>query len=626
MLRMTSLKFERAGRCTTGVLLMAIALFTGCRAVGPDYCGPPASPAPVEWTLENNERVESTLPALDDWWTVFDDPVLDTILANINEQNLSMKAAAWKIYQARASLCATRGDLFPKIATGASYTLNRSTGSRRGAYSSGVLADSWAWGLSANWELDVFGQLRRMVEAQEAELEATEEDYRNTKIILLADAARTYIDARLCQERMEIIRANIKQQREFLQIIEARYKAGKDDKLPYLQAMGNLNSVEAQYPLVVNTYQECLNRLSVLMGSPPGTVDDLMKKVEPIPPATDAIATSVPADILHRRPDIRALERRLAAQTARIGIAEAEKYPKFFIAGSFGLEASQLKDIFKARSITANLTPSVQWNIMQFGKIRCQIMYQEGVTEQMRYEYQQMVLNAAEEVDNAISNFVRLHQRVKSLEETVLQYRDALDVSERLYAGGRSNYLPVLDSQRYVLQYEETLAMARGSLASSVVQIYRALGGGWQVDPVASSTTRQIDRFANRNVSGVGATSSPGDGVNMNGPVNSRHLPDSIAKPSDRNAVSALNHRKVNGGEGAALDPQEDLDVYPNTGINTPTLPPTPMEMDTEDDGFMPPPDLDPPLRPLSADKKSKQKAPLKTQVKPVSTRSVKIQ
>lgn len=620
MLRTTSLKFTVARR-TAGVLLVAITLFTGCKAVGPDYCGPPASPAPVEWTQEKSDRVESAMPALDDWWSVFDDPVLDTILASINEQNLSIRAAAWKIYQARAALCATRGDLFPKISTDAAYSLNRSTGSRRFAHSSGVLMDSWAWGLSANWELDVFGQLRRMVEAQEAELEATEEDFHNTKIILLADAARTYIDARMCQERMEIIRANIKQQRDFLQIIKARYDAGKDDKLPYSQAMGNVSSIEAQYPSVVNTYQECLNRLSVLMGCPPGTVDELMKKVEPIPVATDAVAVSFPADILHRRPDIRAMERRLAAQTARIGIAEAEKYPKFFITGSFGLEASQLKDIFKARSVTANLTPSVQWNIFQFGKIRCNIMYQEGVTEEMRYQYQQLVLEAAEEVDNAISSFVRLQQRVKSLEETVLQYRDALEVSERLYAGGRSNYLPVLDSQRYVLQYEETLAIARANLASSVVQIYRALGGGWQIDPSAASTTKQIDRFANRNSDGMGITSADGDMVNMNGPVAQRGLPDSIAKSSKTQAVSTLNPRKVNGGEDVNFE--EDIRNYPGTGTDDPGLPSVPMEINDTNGEFSD--ELEPPLNPFSTTQAGKRKSASKPTIKTVANRSVKI-
>ena len=560
MLRFPSFRQWNQGGHAFCVPLLLLVLITGCK-VGPDYCGPPASTAPIEWTQQEKEkeRVEPQLPALDDWWTVFDDPILTSILADINEQNLTLRAAAWKIYQARASLCATRGDLFPRVGMNAAYSLNKISGERPGMAGANLISQSWAWGLSANWEIDVFGQLRRMVEAQEAEVEATEDDYRNVKIVLLADAARTYIDARLCQERMEIIRANIKQQKQFLTIIEARYKAGKDNRQSYAQAMGNLNLIESQYPSVVSEYQACLNRLSVLIGSPPGTVDELMRKVEAIPVAPDAVAVSVPADILHRRPDIRAMERRIAAQTARIGVAEAEKYPKFFILGSFGLEAAQLKNIFGPRSITASVTPSMQWSIFQFGKIRCYVMVQEGITEQMRYQYQQTVLDAAAEVDNGISSFVNLQQRVKSLEETVLHNREYLQIAERLYAGGRQSFLPVLDAQRTVLQSEETLAVARAGLASSVVQIYRALGGGWQVDPVASSTTRQVNRFVNRSADGVGVASSSGDGVNLNGSVRQRNLPDSVARPSQRDSVSTLNTMdspmvagSIQGSESAA--------------------------------------------------------------------------
>ncbi|MDO4583565.1 MAG: efflux transporter outer membrane subunit [Planctomycetia bacterium] len=538
MLRFLSLLHQTQHR-NGGVLLwllMGLLLSSGCM-VGPDYSGPPCPPAPREWTQNRHDSVKPEVPALDDWWLVFDDPVLNTILANVNEQNLSLRAAAWQVYQARAALCATRGDLFPALGTDGSYTLLRGSGDGvpRG---NDLVSSTWSWGASASWELDIFGQIKRYIEAAEAEVEASEDDYRNVKMILMADTVRTYIDARLYQERMEIIRANILQQRDFLRIIESRFQAGKDDRLAYAQAVANLNSVEASYPSMLSSYRESLNRLSVLMGTPPGTVDEIMQKVEPIPVAPDAIAVSIPADILRRRPDIRSAERRLAAQTARIGIAEAEKYPKFFINGSFGLQAEDFGDLFNGRSITASVMPSFQWRLLEFGRIRCTIMQQEGLTEQMRYEYQQLVLEAAEEVDNAISNYVRIQQRVQYLEEAVLQYRDALQLSEKLYAAGRNNYLPVLDSQRSVLEYEELLAIARANLSSSVVQIYRALGGGWQIDPVASSTTQQIDRFRNRYPDSAGPTSSPGEGVNAYGSVGSRALPPEIGKSSQRSALA----------------------------------------------------------------------------------------
>ncbi|MDO4550504.1 MAG: efflux transporter outer membrane subunit [Planctomycetia bacterium] len=638
MLRFPSFKLKILGMFPVYLaflFLSFLTVLTGC-TVGPDYSGPPASPAPVNWTQEESERVEPGLPALDDWWTVFDDPVLNTILVNINEQNLSLRAAAWKIYQARALLCATRGDLFPQVDMNSAYSLNKSSGEREGMAGAKLVSESWSWGLSANWEIDVFGRLRRLVEAQEAELEATEDDYRSTKMILLADAASTYISARLAQERMEIIRANINQQRQFLNIIEARFKAGKDDRLSYAQAMGNLHSMEAQYPNVVSEYQVALNRLSVLMGSPPGTVDELMKKVEPIPVATEAVAASVPADILHRRPDIRAMERRLAAQTARIGVAEADKYPRFFIMGSFGLEAAQLKDIFGPRSITASVTPSLQWNIFQFGKIRCNIMYQEGVTEQMRYEYQQLVLEAAEEVDNALARFVRLQQRVQNLEETVLQNRDALQISESLYASGRESFLPVLDSQRSVLEYEETLATARANLASTVVEIYRALGGGWQVDPEATSVSQQINRFANRNTDGRGVTSSPGEGVNQNGSVRTRQdLPSSVSRPSERVAVPALNKRDVTKmmketpAQKTSGEEKSEVPTVVEPVIPLPAEPgtPAPSADESVDEILIPmQEDLLPPLTSASIIERKQKGNNVKTvSLRPVSQNSVKL-
>ena len=509
------------------MLAASVTLSSGCK-VGPDFAGPPCPPTPREWTQAQEESVRTEAPALDDWWEVFDDPTLNTILANVNEQNLSLRAAAWKIYQARATLCTTRGDPFPAIGGDAAFSR-----SKIGTGDTSLYTTTWSWDIAARWEVDIFGQIKRYVEAAEAELEATEDDYRNVKMLLMAETATNYINARLCQERMEIIRANILQQRDFLRIIEARYKAGKDDRLTYSQAVANLNTVEAQFPSVMSEYRAALNRLSVLMGCPPGTIDDLMKKVQPIPVAPDAIAASIPADILRRRPDIRALEHRLAAQTARIGIAEAELYPKFYINGTFGVAATDIEDLFDGHYINAGITPSLSWRILEFGRVRCAIMKQEGITEQMKYDYQNAVLEAAEEVDNAISSYVRFQQRVEFLEESVIQYRDALQLSQKLYESGRNDYLSVLDSQRNVLTYEEMLAVARSNLASCVVRIYKALGGGWQIDPVASSTTQQVDRFRNRSA-GAPMTSSAGEGVNLNGSVGMRALDPAITKPSSR--------------------------------------------------------------------------------------------
>ncbi len=555
----------------------AMVLSVGCK-VGPDYIAPPTPKVQSDWSEKMLEaqrptgeesRFHNELPALDDWWSVFQDETMNLILKTVNEQNLDIKVAAQRIYQAEMDYRYTRGELFPAISTGAGFARNMAPG---GGFSKHGYNSAWTWDAAASWELDVFGQIRRYVEAYDAAWQATVEDLRNTKMLLLAETARTYINARLFQEEERIVRADIQSLETYLEKIQIRAEAGADCKVELVQAQAHLATVKASLPVIQTSYDECVNRLSSLMGASPATIIELlMRGKNEIPNAPDAVAIGIPADILRRRPDIRGLERRLAQQTALIGATQAELYPKFYIDGSFGLQAENIDDLFKSSSLTASIMPRLQWRIFEFGRVRCSIAKQESVTEEMRLEYQQAVLEASEEVNNAITSYIKLQNQYEEQVDSVKNYDEALKLSLDLYDAGKREYMVVLDSQRNLLSNRRTLAQIHAQLASSIVTLYTALGGGWQTDPLATSSLSG-DYLRGDYVSGAEMQLSvPGDGVNYQGTLSQRVVPAPIQQSS-----------KPRGGYSYELPP-EGQHTLPNQSApaeNAPALPPVGVDGD----------------------------------------------
>ncbi|MDO4628151.1 MAG: efflux transporter outer membrane subunit [Planctomycetia bacterium] len=554
----------------TAAISAVMVLAVGCK-VGPDYIAPPTPKVQSDWnekTLENEQpqagqeaRLHNELPALDDWWSVFHDETMNLLLKTVNEQNLDIKVAAQRIYQAEMDYRYTRGELFPAIGTGASFsrTMSPGVGTAKHTYHS-----AWTWDLAASWELDVFGQIRRYIESYDAAWQATIEDLNNTKMLLLAETARTYINARLFEEEERIVRADIQSLETYLEKIQIRAEAGADCKVELVQAQAHLATVKASLPTIQKNYEECINRLSSLMGASPATVRELLTRGNnEIPNAPDALAVGIPADILRRRPDIRGLERRLAQQTALIGATEAELYPKFYIDGSFGLQAEHLDDLFTSRSITASIMPRLQWRIFEFGRVRCSIAKQESVTEAMRLEYQQAVLEASEEVNNAITGYVKLQNQYEEQVDSVKNYDEALKLSLDLYDAGKREYMVVLDSQRNLLSNRRSLAQIHAQLASSVVTLYTALGGGWQTDPQAlSSLSGDYLRGDYVSPSQI-QLSVPGEGVNQQGTLSQRAVPAQIQESS-----------KPHGGYSYELPPEGKSRTRQNNRRTTDALQP----------------------------------------------------
>lgn len=564
----------------------AMLLAVGCK-VGPDYIAPPAPKVQSDWSARQEElnegataataQVRNELPALDDWWTVFHDETLNLLLKTVNEQNIDLKIAAQRIYQAEMDYRYARGELFPAIGTSASFSraMGAGYGGKTHTYQS-----SWTWDASASWEMDIFGQIKRYVEAYSAAWDATVEDRNNVKMLLLAETARTYINARLFQEEERIVRADIQTQETYLEKIAARKEVGKDSDVELVQAQANLATVRASLPGIQTSFHECVTRLGTLMGATPETVLEILSQNDGfIPCAPDALAVGIPADILRRRPDIRALERRLAQQTALVGAVQAELYPKFYIDGTFGLQAEKLEDLFEGRSITASIMPRLQWRIFEFGRVRCSIAKQESVTEEMRLEYQNAVLEASEEVNNAIMEYIKLQDQYDEQLDSVKNYDEALKLSLDLYETGKREYMVVLDSQRYRLSNRLTLATVHAQLASSVVTLYTALGGGWQIDPESASSLTADYLRSNYVPGNQIQLSVPGEGINRQGPAESRAVtpkvlnsskpqasyaselpPEGTAKPQTRRNGGGI----TNAPDAAnALPTMDDLSQYP---------------------------------------------------------------
>ena len=327
----------------------------------------------------------------------------------------------------------------------------------------------------------MFGRIRRQVEAATAELEASVEDYRDVLVTLYAEVARNYVNVRAFQSRIAFAESNAEAQRGSVGLTQDRFDAGLTSRLDVRQAESNLASTEAQIPLLTQGLVQSLNRLAVLLGKQPGTLADRLSASAPIPVAPDSLTVGIPADLLRRRPDIRRAERLLAAQNARIGVAVAELYPSFSLFGSLSVEATDSGDLFDSGSIGWSLVPSIRWNIFQGGKIRQAIRAEEARTQQALLAYEQTVLVALEDVENAFVAYEQERIRSARLQEAVTASELAVDLVRTQYLSGLTNFQNYLDSQRSLFRQQDELAESQGQVIQNLIFLNKALGGGWPV-------------------------------------------------------------------------------------------------------------------------------------------------
>jgi len=458
------------------IALAAAALLslTSCAAVGPDYA-PPETNAPTAWHTELKQGLsaEKTSPQqLTNWWTTLNDPVLTSLIEQAVSNNLDLKQATSKVREARARRGISQAGLFPTLDASGTATRSKSTGSS-------ATNSFYSIGFDAGWEVDIFGGVRRAVEAADADLAASQEDLRDVLVSLTAEVALNYLDTRTYQARLAVAEENLAIQQQTYDLTQSRWQAGLSNELALQQARYNLESTRAQIHTLRSSLEEAKNRLAVLTGQIPGGVHELLAETKPIPVIPPTVAVGVPAETLRQRPDIRMAERNLAAQTARIGVSTADLYPKFRLAGSIGLESLKSADLFKSASEAWSIGPSVSWNIFDAGAIRQNIEVQFAIQEQYLLAYEAAVLGALEEVENALTAYAEEQLRRERLLDAVDAARQAEALAANQYNAGLVDFTTVLDAQRSLLSFQDQLAESDGTVTSNLIRLYKALGGGW---------------------------------------------------------------------------------------------------------------------------------------------------
>ncbi len=457
-------------------LLSAVSmLFSGCM-VGPDY-QPPSADETAQLQANQYPELRYEQTDLSRWWNIFNDPQLSSLIDRARQNNLDIKGALARVKEARAVLGIASSDLYPSVdADGSidwgkqSENVNPLATGETTQYQ--LLAD-------ASWELDLFGRIRRSIEAAAADYQASLEDRNDVLITVLAETARTYFQIRTLQAQLATSLKNIASQQSMLKLTKARYKYGLATYLDVAQATQVLAGTEADLPVIRSDLVKSITSLSVLTGEPSSVLHNELQPAVPAPLPPETVTVGIPAQRLRHRPDIRNAERLLAAQTARIGIATADLYPTFSLTGTLGFASLKTDNFFEANSSVYGIGPSFRWNIFDMGKIRGLIAVQDARTEQALYTYEQTVLNAIKEVEDNLNGYHEQRIRLDALNHSVQASRETLDMSAKLYKDGLTGFQDVLDAQRSLLLAESDLDQARGNTSIQLVGLYKALAGGW---------------------------------------------------------------------------------------------------------------------------------------------------
>jgi len=469
--------------------LLGLLVLTGCRTVGPDFEKPDV-PVADNWLEADNTHVDTSSTTYQDWWEVFEDPVLSKLIDNAYQQNLSLQVAGLRVMEARAQLGIATGLKYPQSqSVGGGYAYSRSSinapplSNLPDDVLQGVDRSTGVWSASfdAAWEADVWGKFARGVEAADANLAANMLNYDAVLVTLTGDVAALYTSIRTLQERLDFAYANVKLQRKALDLANSRFELGATSELDVQQARGLLFNTESLIPVFLLNIERAQNTLSFLLGLPPSNLETMLKGSRVIPAAPASIAIGIPADLLRRRPDVRAAEMAAAAQSANIGVSQADLYPSFAIAGSLGLAGGTFSDLFDGGATTGFITPFFKWDIFNYGRIKNNVRVQDARFEQAVTSYQNTALAAAKEVQDGLQGFLRTQEQVGHLNNAVTASARAAELALQQYSQGATDYTRVLNTQTSLLSQQDTLTAARGQVVSNLVATYKALGGGWQL-------------------------------------------------------------------------------------------------------------------------------------------------
>jgi NodT family efflux transporter outer membrane factor (OMF) lipoprotein len=479
-------------------LLGVLSALGGC-SVGPSFTTPKVTIAEA-WRAAGDPRVATQTAVDDRWWKAFNDPALDRLVELAYQQNLPLQMSGLRIVEARAQLGIATGLQFPQTqAIAGTATANGlSKNTQIGAFLPNRQYGDYQLGFDAAWEIDFWGKYRRGVEAQTAALLGSVADYYAALVSLTAEVARTYVGVRTYEVLIQQARDNAKIQEGALEIAQARFQQGATSELDPSQARTLLEATRASIPQLQISLQQTRNALCTLLGQPIGAVDALLGQPTGIPKAPAKVAVGVPAEMLRRRPDVRSAELNAAAQCARIGVAKADLYPSFSLFGTIGLETTTVggttHSLLSSNSLFYTAGPRVNWPFFNYGRLTNAVRVQDARFQELLVSYHDTVLRAAQEVEDALTGFLNSEEATGHQQGAVTAAQRSVELSLIMYREGATDYQRVLDAQRSLLDQQQSLAQTSSSVATNLIAVYKALGGGWEPregQPVVPEGTRR---------------------------------------------------------------------------------------------------------------------------------------
>ncbi|MBQ8242247.1 MAG: efflux transporter outer membrane subunit [Bacteroidaceae bacterium] len=432
---------------------------------------------PENW-LENDALFQQVLPVDDQWWMVFEDATLDSLISLAVERNPSVLMAINRMDMAKANLGIARSAFYPTIDLNAGWTRQQSSGNMGTGNPQGWNSN-FQTSLDMSWQVDVFGNIRMKAKAQKENYAATREEYNAAMVSLCAQVAQTYFNLREMQQELDVLKRNAMSQEAVVKITEVRYNTGLVAKLDVAQAKSVYYSTLASIPSTESSIAQYMNTLAVLLGLYPQEVVETLSAPLPLPDYIEPVGVGMPAQLLLRRPDVRAAERQVNAQASLLGAAKTDWFPSFFLNGSLGYSSQDLRDFTRKKSMTWSIAPSVKWTIFNGGERVNNIRLQRAQLDETINQFNNTVLTAVQEVENAMNAYKNSIKQIVACREMVNQGKEAFDLSLDLYKQGLSPFQNVLDAQRSLLTYENSLVKAKGYSLICLVQMYQALGGGW---------------------------------------------------------------------------------------------------------------------------------------------------
>ncbi len=500
---------QRRSKPIKHLILPAVAILAAGCTVGPDY-HTPQTPTPTAFlnpstapTTQTSATVSRPVDLVE-WWTTFHDPVLNSLIHRAVNDNLDLQQATARLRAARGQRGVIGATQLPELDASGYYhrsgagrgnvTTSTTPGGTTVVHNNAYRQDNYQYGFDATWELDVFGGVRRSVEAADANIVSAIEDRRDVLVSLVAEVAVDYIALRGYQYQLQIAEDNLTAERRTADLTRRKFNAGFVSRLDVANADAQVFSTEADIPTLEIQARQMMYALSTLLAHEPGALVEELSAARPIPPLPPEVPIGLPAELLRRRPDIRRAEAQLHAATAQIGVATSALYPQFTLSGSLDIQASHLRGLGNWANNLWSVGPSVTWPIFAGGRILANIDVQNAVQQQALLTYRQTVLAALQDVENALIAYSREQARRNTLVEAVSANQQALALATRLYEQGQTDFLNVLNAERSVFNSQTLLNQSNVNIATDLASLYKALGGGWAAEPVTTNQSANPSR------------------------------------------------------------------------------------------------------------------------------------